>query len=966
MGRRSFDRQPTMRLDQTYVALDLEMTGLDPEADAIIEVAAVKFRCGEVLGTWSSLVNPRRPLPHKIARLTGIQQADLAKAPTLLEIAWQLVNFVRDFPLVGHSVAHDVDCLRRQGVALSNPLVDTFELNNVLLPHLSGRGLEALAQELGFGGERHHRAGDDAQISMKLFCYLLERALELDLGVVQEINRVAANSEWPLKDLFLAVEREKSRTAFTGTSLRQAWAAKGGLEEASLDMVLLSREPVEELQPVQPKREVPVEELAQMLGPSGPFAASFPGYEHRPQQQEVLRAVAQAFNRGQTLLVEAGTGTGKSLAYLLPAARFAVENGQHVVVSTKTINLQDQLFGKDIPDLQRLLPFPFKGALVKGRGNYLCLRRYSSERKRGELTADEAGALIKVLAWLPTTTAGDWAEISLTAGEKAVWPRLAADGEHCLGPQCPFYRKRTCFLYRARWKAAGAHIIVVNHALLLSEMNAQGAVLPEYKYLVIDEAHNLEDVATDQLSITVGRREIEDVLDDVSREGSAVGRGGVLTDVRAALRSPSVPLHAQRDLEPTIEGAHAAVDSAREACRGFVGQLARFLDSHTTQAREYSRRLRLTSALRSQEAWSELEAEWEKVQLRLLDVEQRLATIFAALSALGADAPEESERLLQDLQAVVNRSISLRANGEMVMAKPDPAFVHWLEDAGQGRMATASLRAAPLYVGDALQNDLFSNKDAIILTSATMSIAGSFEYVAGRLGLRDAKTLQVDSPFDYRSSTLVYVPQDIPEPGTPGHQKAVERAIVELCRASEGRALVLFTSHSQLATTFHAIRRPLQQDEILVIAQRVEGTSRRQLLRTFRSNPRTVLLGSASFWEGVDVVGEALSVLVIAKLPFAVPTDPVFAARSETFEDAFNEYSLPQTVLKFKQGFGRLIRSRSDRGVVVILDRRVQTKSYGQAFLRSLPQCTFRRGSSEELPALAREWLSGKPQPAAR
>ena len=955
-----------MRVDQTFVALDLEMTGLDPEADAIIEVAAVKFCGGEVIGSWSTLVNPRRTLPHKIARLTGIQQADLAKAPTLPEIAWQLVNFVRDSPLVGHSVAHDVECLRRQGVALANPLIDTFELNNVLLPHLSGRGLEALAQELGFGGERHHRASDDAEMSRRLFCYLLERALELDLSVLQEINRVAATSDWPLSDLFLAVEREKTRTAFTGTSIRQAWAAKGGLEEASLDLVLLSREPVEELEPVQPKREVSGEELAQLLGPNGPFASSFSGYEHRPQQLEVLRAVAEALNTGQTLLVEAGTGTGKSLAYLLPAARFATENGQHVVISTKTINLQDQLFSKDIPDLQRLVPFRFKAALLKGRSNYLCLRRYGGERKRGELNTDEAGALIKVLAWLPTTTTGDWAELSLTAGEKAIWPRLAADGEHCLGPQCPFYRKRTCFLYRARWRAAGAHVIVVNHSLLLSEINAQGAVLPEYKYLVVDEAHNLEDVATDQLSLTVGRREIEDLLDDVSREGAGGGRTGVLGDVRAALRSAAVPLQTQRDLEPTIEAAHSAVDSARGAGRRFAELLASFLESHTTQAREYRRRLRLTPPLRSQSAWSDLEDEWETVQLRLLDVEQRLASIFTALSTLAADGPEEVQRLLQDLQGVVSRSFALRANGETVMSKPDAAFVHWLEDASTGRVPTATLRAAPLYIGDALQRDLFGNKESVVLTSATMTIAGSFDYVAGRLGVQGAKTLQVDSPFDYRDSTLVYLPHDIPEPSTPGHQKAIERVIMELCRATEGRALVLFTSHSQLATTFHAIRHPLQQDEILVIAQRVEGTSRRQLLRTFRSNPRTVLLGSVSFWEGVDVVGEALSVLVIAKLPFAVPTDPVFAARSETFEDAFNEYGLPQTVLKFKQGFGRLIRSRSDRGVVVILDRRVQTKSYGQAFLRSLPQCTFRRGTSEALPAAAREWLAGKQQPAGR
>lgn len=959
MARREFPGQPSLRLDQTYVALDLEMTGLDPESDAIIEVAAVKFRPGEVIATWGSLVNPRRPLPHKIIRLTGIQQQELLRAPTLPELAGQLIGFVRDFPLVGHSVAHDVECLSRQGIALSNPTIDTFELNNVLLPQLSGRGLEALAQELGLGGEGHHRAAADAHVSMKLFCYLLERALALDLGVVQEVNRVASAADWPLRDLFAAVEREKARSAFTGSSLRQAWAAKGGLEEASLDMVLLSREPVEELTPSAVRHDLPVEETAALLGPTGPFAEQFPGYEHRPQQQEVLAAVAKAFNRGEVLLVEAGTGTGKSLAYLLPAARFAAENGQHVVISTKTINLQDQLFNKDIPDLQRLAPFSFKAALVKGRSNYLCLRRYGIERRRLELSRDEAGMLIKALVWLPTTSSGDWAELSLTPGEKAVWPRLAADAEHCLGSHCPFYRKRTCFLYRARWQAAGAHLIVVNHALLLSEMSAAGSVLPEYKYLIVDEAHNLEDVATDQLGFSIGRREIDDILDDLSRDSVAGGRSGLLNDVRAASRSGPMPATAQRDLEPIIETAHALVELAREAGRELLERLGGFLECFGPEGREYNRRLRLTPSLRSQSAWAQLEDSWEALQLRLTDVERRLTQLFTTLAALGADGGDEAERLLQDLEATVTRCTSLRANGEAIMAKPDPAYVYWLEDAGAGKSRLATLKAAPLYVGDMLNRDLFGTKEATVLTSATLSIAGTFDYVAGRLGLNGSRTLQVESPFDYKSSTLLFIPQDVPEPGTPGHQRAVERLLVDLCRATEGRALVLFTSHSQLATTFHAIRRPLQQDEILTIAQRVEGTSRRQLLRTFRSNPRTVLLGSASFWEGVDVVGEALSVLVIAKLPFAVPTDPVFAARSETFEDPFNQYGLPQTVLKFKQGFGRLIRSRSDRGVVVVLDRRVQTKSYGQAFLRSLPQCTVRRSPSADLPALARQWLAG-------
>ncbi len=950
-----------MRVDQTYVALDLELTGLEPANDAIIEVAVVKFRRGEVISTWSSLINPGRPLPHKTMRLTGIRAADLARAPRLSEVAGQLVAFVGDLPLVGHSIANDVEWLAREGVALSNPLIDTFELTNVLLPHLSGRGLESIARELGFNAGRHHRATADALASKELFCYLIDRALELDLGVVQEINRVASGADWPLREVFQAIEREKSRTAFTGgTSLRQAFAAKASLEEASLDAVLQLREPVQPLEPLRPHRQIDAEELARILGPDGAFAAALSGYEHRPQQIEMLKAVVEAFNRGQTLLVEAGTGTGKSLAYLIPAAKFAVTNNEHVVISTKTINLQDQLYGKDIPDLQRVLDLPFKAALVKGRSNYLCLRRYGNERRRQGLTRDEAGVLIKVLVWLPTTQTGDWAEMSLTPGERAVWPRLAADGEHCLGSKCVFFRKRTCFLYRARWQAAGAHLIVVNHALLVSEMGETGTVLPEYRYLVIDEAHNLEDVATEQLGYSVGRREVEALLDDLSREALAGGRAGLLGDLRAAARGNAAPAAVRRELEPAIERAHALVDEARAAARAFGECLGAFLATNSGENHEYSRRLRLSSTVRAAAGWEAVEACWEALQLRLVEVETALRNLATQAALLEQEGVGEAERLVQDIESSRLRSEELRQMGNSIMAHPDPAYVQWAEDAGQGRRNEGSLRAAPLEVGEFLQRGLFADKEAVVLTSATLSIAGSCDYVAKRLGQREAKSLILSSPFDYKSSTLIYLPHDVPEPGAPGHQKAVERAIVDLCRATEGRALILFTSHSQLATTFHAIRRPLQQDEILTLAQRVEGSSRRQLLRTFQSNPRTVLLGSASFWEGVDVVGEALSVLVIAKLPFAVPTDPVFAARSETFADPFHEYSLPQAVLKFKQGFGRLIRSRTDRGVVVVLDRRLQTKAYGAAFIRSLPPCTVRRGPLAELPAAAKQWLAAK------
>ncbi len=941
-----------MRLDETMVALDLELTGLDAATDAIIEIAAVKFRAGKVVDRYHTLVNPRRPLPPRIQRLTGISAREVSQAPVFAAVAQGLRAFLREFPLVGHSIENDVAFLSKSGLNLGNMLIDTFELTNILMPSLAGRGLQAIADELVLGDYSFHRAQADAEVSMQLYQYLVERALELDLSVVQEIVRVGELTGWPLLELFRAVERELSLNVFSGSSLRQVLAAKRSLEEASLDNVFSQAKAARPLVPNDTIRPVEAKQLAGMLEPGGAFSRQ-EGFEHRPQQVEMLTAVVESLNEGQTLVVEAGTGTGKSLAYLLPAARFASLNNERVVISTKTLNLQDQLFQKDIPALQDTAGFQFKAALLKGRNNYLCLRRYAGERKRAMVDPEEAGALIKILAWLPTTATGDWTEMSFTNAEKSLWSRLNAASEHCIGPRCQHFRNHTCFLYRARAEAAAAHLIVVNHALLLSAA-AEGGALPEYHYLVIDEAHNLEDVATEQLSSTIGSREVNALIDEVSRENSAGGRSGLLADFSALVRTGSVPAGARRELEAAIESAHQLADVTRSAANRFASSLHQILVS----ADDRGGRLRVTGALRQSEAWEEGEVAWERLELAAVELEsglRKLTTIVA--SGGGTDADDDLMAAVNAVEAVLDKLTGMRELGGAMVGRNEKNWVQWLE-VMPGRTEQAVLRSAPITVAEVIQQQLFNRMQAVILTSATLSIAGSFDYFNGTLGLEGARTLQLDSPFDYRSRAVLLIPADIAEPQQPGHQKQLETAIAELCRASQGRALILFTSHSQLATTYRAIGPQLQRHNILTMAQRLDGSSRNQLLRAFRSNPRTVLLGTASFWEGVDVVGEALSLLVIAKLPFAVPTDPVVAARSELFEEPFNHYMVPQAVLKTKQGFGRLIRSARDRGVVVFLDRRVVSKYYGSKFLKSLPEGISRVSPLAELPAIVGDWLA--------
>lgn len=947
-------------MSRIYVALDLETTGLQPERDAVIEVGAVKFREDEVLETWSSLVNPQRSIPHKITQLTGITQTEANQAPTLSSILSPLRSFVKDYPIVGHNVSFDLGFLKRHNLFLGNPSIDTFELASILLPHAARYSLGTLADALGITFPTRHRALDDALATKDLFLGLLQQASQLDLSVIREINRLAARSDWSLRPVFQDLERDKVRFAFTG-SIGQQLMAKGALDgEGSMGLLFAHEEKEKPLQPPEKRKErqsLNVDSLATMLEEGGDFSCKFPGYEYRPQQVEMLRAVAEAFNERQHLLVEAGTGTGKSIAYLLPAAHFAVQNGERVVISTNTINLQDQLFLKDIPDLQRILPFEFKAALLKGRSNYICLRRLAALRHASNLSIDELRVLAKVLVWLPSTMVGDQAELFMpTLGERLIWNRICSDSENCLAERCPFRQEDKCFFYRARQQAEGAHLIVVNHALLLSDVAVENRVLPEYRYLIVDEAHHLEDATTKQLSFEVNLRSVQRLLAELSQRPGPRRYTGYLAEVMARCRG-AMPEAIVRELESYIEDLHQEVEAAGRSLYEFFDALSLFLKEHSRPGGKYDQNIRLTSGLRVQPAWADVEIASDNFSVHLFKLSDGLKRLYSGLGDLEGYDISDYEDTLQGLLGYHQRLEDLREQLNALIAQPSPGGIYWAKIAAKDE--ELSLHAAPLHIGHLVEQHLLTPKECIVLTSATLCTDGDFSFIKERLNAWEAQELAVGSPFDYANSTLLYLVNDIPEPNQPYYQRAVEQALIALCQATRGRTLALFTSYSQLRNTSKAITHPLAEHDIVVFRQG-DGSSRRQLLENFRTTPRSVLLGTRSFWEGIDVMGEALSCLVIARLPFSVPTDPIFAARSETFEDPFGQYAVPETILRFRQGFGRLIRSKTDRGVVVILDKRVLTKSYGRSFLNSLPECTVKRGPVANLPAAAARWIDGE------
>jgi DNA polymerase-3 subunit epsilon/ATP-dependent DNA helicase DinG len=936
-------------VEKIFVAVDVEATGMEPGVDEIIEVAAVKFRGHEVLETFSQLVQPRHSLPLKTTRLTGIGAEALAGAPRFSAVAPEFVRFIKSYPLVGHSIEFDLAMLRAQGLQVPQPAYDTFTLATLLLPQAPVYSLIALADRLGIAHPDDHRALNDAQVARQVFVELLELVAGLDLGALDEIVNLATQAGSPLRDLFREVQLARARSA-----LSEPLADEGSRQPE------VAQPPA--WQPLRPSGDITALDLDDILNffaPDGALGRAFPGYEVREPQAEMSLAVAEALNVGQTLLVEAGTGIGKSLAYLAPAALFAAQRGERVVVSTNTINLQDQLYFKDIPDLQRILAQeqeltdgqpPFQAAILKGRGNYLCLRRYKHLRHEARLAPEEAMLLLKIQLWLPTTESGDRAELLLVEKENLAWNKVNITPETCIGPRCGDFNN--CYFFGARRQAEAAHILVVNHALLLADLAANAQVLPSYDHLVVDEAHHLEDVATDQLSFRVDQYELARFLDALYLSGGARQLDGLFASLPNHFSGSMAPQGAVEAVERLRLAAIPVVEKARLALAELFSQLRAFIEK-TTSSGHYESRLRLTTAVRRNPLWGTITVAWEQVALPLVSLGEALGRLETLLLELdGADLAEYDELLL-GVQSYRRYLTETRVQiGHIILG--DKEDIYWLSH-DRARDSVA-VNAAPLHVGEILQALLFSQKRTSVLASATLTVNGSFQFVRERLGLDEALELRLDSPFDYARQALLYLPSDMPEPSQRGYQEALARTLVKLCTASGGRMLALFTSYAALRQTYEMIQEPLEEHEIVVLAQGIDG-SRRNLLQRFKEFPRTVLLGTSSFWEGVDVVGDALSVLGITKLPFAVPDDPIFAARSELFADAFSEYSVPLAILKFKQGFGRLIRSKDDRGVVAVFDKRLLSKGYGKTFLASLPPCTVQRGTLAELPLVVARWL---------
>ncbi|MGB5177185.1 MAG: ATP-dependent DNA helicase [Gammaproteobacteria bacterium] len=620
--------------------------------------------------------------------------------------------------------------------------------------------------------------------------------------------------------------------------------------------------------------------IAELLGGDGPLAASVPGFFPRKEQQQMAEATAAAIATNETLIVEAGTGTGKTFAYLMPA----LQSGKKIIISTGTRHLQDQLFGKDLPVVRAALHAPVRSALLKGRANYLCWHRMGIAASDGrQLSGRLLHELEAIRGWSARTASGDIAELGEVPEDSAIWPRVTSTVENCLGQECEYFQD--CFVVKARRLALEADIVVINHHLLFADMVLReegfGELLPGADAFIIDEAHQLPEVASVFFGATLSSQQLRDLVRDTRLE-----------HVREAGDMQDLPASADR------------LEAVTHQLRLALGQADR------------------------RAAWSEVAAD-AALQEALL----QLSTCLQQLTDWLVIAAERGK----GLESCRARAVLLKDRLALLMQHSSSEFIHWFETF----RTSFRLNLTPLNVAPIFRNCMENLSSAWVFTSATLAVGDSFEHFAAQLGLEGARQLKLDSPFDYRNNALLYLPDKMPAPNERFYVDAVVACARDVLEASAGRAFILFTSHAALQAA------AAQLADTLDYPLLVQGTApRRELLERFRELGNAVLLGTGSFWEGVDVRGAALSCVIIDKLPFSSPGDPILQARIEALREQginpFMAYQLPYAVISLKQGVGRLIRDRSDRGVLVLCDPRLRSKAYGRIFLKSLPQmpCT--------------------------
>ncbi|RKQ37640.1 ATP-dependent DNA helicase DinG [Oceanobacillus halophilus] len=934
-------------MENRYVVIDLETTGHSPiNDDKIIEAGLVVIENNQIVETKSTFFNPNKSIPPFISNLTGIYDKDVKYAPFFYEKADDIIEVFENSYLIAHNVPFDLGFLNAElekngRQPLNNPIIDTVELARILFPKAPSYKLSQLAEYLHINHDEPHRALSDAIVTAKLFLRLKEKLESLPYETIQALLNLEEKFKSDLyalllrrqEDLAFSTNENELIESFQGLAFRKTELSNGQtvtMEQSFGDY------------------------LDGIYEENGTLHEYKVNYEKRSGQREMSEAIYDAFHSKEHALIEAETGTGKSLAYLLPAIYEAIKSNQRIIISTYTTQLQSQLMEEEIPLIKLLVKFPFKAAILKGRNHYISLEKFVHELNTGHNdNYDIVLCKAMILVWLTETETGDIDEINLPKSGYLFYKKVSTDAEGIIDPYSPWFSKS--YYQKAKKRAQQANVIITNHALLCTDIFNDYQFLPSYKKVIIDEAHHFEDTASHHYGLKIDYTNIQYVLNQIGHTEEMKSLGKILSNY--SLVSEELPL----------KEWNSVFDSVKYE----IEDLFRLLFQYVIQQRKNSKAVsdigriqyRFDETKEDPEKWDIIKEMVTRLTFYFRDLIHVLALMEQYLShkeLLDKYDKDDLNGISEHLQQFIDSFEKLFLTDDRVPQ------VRWIEVDTKGTNNAVYLYSEPTDISTLLKEEFFDKKESAVLTSATLTMSNSFSFIKKRLGIpvNRLTTQKINSPFSYQQQVQLMVPNDFPDikyGNMDNYIYATCESILSLAEITDGRMLILFTSYDMLKRSYKLLKETMDVDKYMLIGQGITSGSRTRLKKNFQTFDQAILLGTSSFWEGVDIPGEDLSCLMIVRLPFQPPDHPVYEAKSnymkEQGQNAFMEYSLPNAVIRFKQGFGRLIRSSSDRGIVFVCDARIMKSRYGKYFLNSIPEVPTTFDTTKKLMEKAKEWF---------
>lgn len=928
-----------------FVVVDTETTGNRVHRkDKIIQIGIVLIENGQIIDRFSSFVNPEIPVSSFIENFTGITDEMLKTAPIFESIAPKIRELIENAYFVAHNVPFDLSFIQEEFKRTGNPIkinkkIDTVELARILYPSIESYRLNDMADFLGLSHDNPHRADSDAEVTSHLLLAMLKKMKKLPRVTLQELVPILKTLKSNISDITENMleenvnEDEKSFDLIDGLAIRkQEILGKGKQDLATYDF------------------NIEKDDISQRL------SQGFQQYEKRDGQLAMMSQVYSALNESRYHLIEAGTGVGKSLGYLLPSSYFSQKNQKPIVVSTFTTQLQQQLYEKDIPILRKVLPFPIEVTLIKGKQHYLCVHKFLRFlREEKNQNYDTLLTKAQLLVWLTETTLGDLEEVTLPSGGRNVWNRISSDSSCCENKE----NHKSCFFIRKLEQLKTANIIITNHALLLSDMvKADGGYLPDYDEVIIDEAHYFPDVASEHLGKRVNYLFFHSTLTQLG----TLENGGILKKLNQLINNSSYS-YLIKELQKIDDKLIHLKEELDELFR-----MLKFFVLEMEESRSDIGRLRYQYHLEQEThiLWEHIIESSKRIKFNILDIIRWLRKVNTEVASI-KDLYEDQRANVMECKEITNNLEELLNHLVDLLLKKKKDTVHWLEADEKGAANAAYLYAQPIDVAEELANSFFNKKKSVVLTSAVMTVNDSFTFIKEKFGINNLNSAvtTIPSPFHYKEQVKIFIPSETPllkEVSFYDYVSCIAKNIAETALVTKGRMLVLFTSYQMLSATYQEVKRLMESDQFMLIGQGITSRSRDKLIKTFKQHPYSILFGTNSFWEGIDIPGDDLSCLIITRLPFTSPDQPLYKAKAKKLQkdhgNVFQELSLPLALMRFKQGFGRLIRTKYDKGALIVYDRRISSESYGKKFIEVLPSdIKIEETSHTEVLEKLREWL---------